>query len=101
VALNTVLELAKAANKYIENTKPWTLFAKKNTGAINNFLFYLTNAARTITVLLTPVLTNGTKQFIDQLCFTASQLTFADLLDFTKIDGHCVAKTSTPIYNRL
>lgn len=40
-ALNKIWELINAANKFIEDTKPWVLFKEKKTDELSNFIFIL------------------------------------------------------------
>jgi methionyl-tRNA synthetase len=67
---------------------------------INNFLYCLGNAIRTITCLLQPVLVKGTKIMAEQLHLTKELLNFDNLNNFELLDKHKVG-TSSPIYNRI
>ncbi|GHU48260.1 hypothetical protein FACS1894218_4680 [Bacilli bacterium] len=67
---------------------------------INNFLFCLGNAIRTITVLLQPILTKGTKEMITQLKFNKEQIAYDKLNNFELLNKHTVG-ASTPIYARI
>ncbi|GHU32521.1 hypothetical protein FACS1894166_06030 [Bacilli bacterium] len=67
---------------------------------INNFLFCLGNAIRTITVLLQPILTKGTKEMISQLKFNKEQTAYDKLNNFELLNKHAIG-ASNPIYARI
>jgi methionyl-tRNA synthetase len=66
--------LACEVNKLIQDAKPWTLFANKETEELNNLLFIVANAIRVITTLLQPILTNATKIICDQMNFKPTDI---------------------------
>lgn len=98
--IHNILDFAKLANKYVEDTKPWILLKEEKEAHLNNFLFCLGNAIRIIACLLQPILVKGTKTMIEQLRLTKQQLDFRYLNNFELLNNHKVG-TSTPIYNRV
>jgi methionyl-tRNA synthetase len=98
--IHNVLDFAKHANKYVEDTKPWILAKDNKKDHINNFLYCLANAVRVIISLLQPVLTKGTQTMINQLKLNKEQLLFDNLINFDLLDNHEVG-ISIPIYNRI
>lgn len=98
--IRNILNFAKLSNKYVEDTKPWVLAKDNKIDHINNFLYCLGNAIRTITCLLQPVLVKGTKIMAEQLHLTKELLNFDNLNNFELLDKHKVG-TSSPIYNRI
>jgi len=53
-ALARIWELINAANKFIENTKPWVLFKEKKENELNDFLFTLVLVIRQVRDNLAP-----------------------------------------------
>ncbi|MDR3329730.1 MAG: methionine--tRNA ligase [Mycoplasmataceae bacterium] len=98
--IHNILDFAKLANKYVEETKPWTLVKDNKLEHLNNFLFCLGNAIRILTSLLQPILTSGTQEMIKQLKLTKSLLEFHSLNNYELLDNHKIG-SSTPIYNRI
>jgi methionyl-tRNA synthetase len=98
--IHNVLEFAKLANKYVEETKPWVLTKENKLEHLNNFLFCLGNAIRIITSLLQPILTRGAKTMTEQMKLTKQMLDFHSLTTYELMDNHKIGN-STPIYNRI
>lgn len=98
--ISNILELAKLANKYVEDSKPWVLTKDNKKDEVNNFLYCLGNAVRAISVLLQPILTKGTQEMITQLKLNKSQTDYDHLTDFELLNNHVVG-ASTPIYARI
>lgn len=97
--IHSILEFAKKLNKYVEDTKPWELVKNNHMDDINNFLFVLANGIRAISVLLEPILIDGTKKINYQMCFSKEHLLFNTLNNFNLINNHKV-NSSEPIYLR-
>ncbi|MDR2829015.1 MAG: methionine--tRNA ligase [Mycoplasmataceae bacterium] len=98
--LNLVLNFGKDINKYIEENKPWELNKLNKKDELNSLLFNLVSAIRVFTIILQPVLTEGTKIIAQQMNFTNEMLKFADINNTNFLVGLKV-NTSTPIYERI
>jgi methionyl-tRNA synthetase len=94
-----ILNFAKDMNKYVEEIKPWVLAKNNEIKSINNFLFVLANGIRTINVLLSPILIDGTKLINEQMCFNKLTNDFNNLSNFNVLNNHKVG-VSKPIYLR-
>jgi methionyl-tRNA synthetase len=95
-----VLNFGKDINKYIEENKPWELNKLNKKDELNSLLFNLVSAIRVFTIILQPVLTEGTKIIAQQMNFTNEMLKFADINNTNFLVGLKV-NTSTPIYERI
>jgi methionyl-tRNA synthetase len=98
--LNIVNNYAKEINQFIENFKPWEVKKTNDIDLLNNFLFILTDAVRTITVLLSPVLCEGFLKISKMMNFSDEMLTFSSLKDVNLIEGLKVNEASA-IYLRI
>ena len=66
-ALAKIWEVINAANKHVEETKPWVLAKEGKTAAVNDFLFSLVYALRKIQQQLEPFLPDTAGKIKDQL----------------------------------
>lgn len=98
--VNIVISLGNAANKYIEDTKPWELKKINKDLEISQFLYTLLNVSRIMTLFLSPILTKGTKSATEQLNFNREELNIDSIKDFTKVNNKKIGK-SMPIYLRI
>ncbi len=98
--LETIIQLGNAANKYIEDKKPWVLLKESKTNEVNAFLFTLFNVVRIMTTFLSPVLVKGTKEAINQLNLTSELLNVSSIDNFDLSNNHQV-NNSSPIYLRI
>jgi methionyl-tRNA synthetase len=55
---------------------------------------------RVLTILISPVLTNGSQTIIKQMRFTPEQLSFENIKKYEILFGHQVVKEFAPIYVR-
>jgi methionyl-tRNA synthetase len=54
-----------------------------------------------ITILLSPVLTNGTKKIVEQMNFNTKMLKFSNILKFDLLNNHKISEKTEPIYMRI
>ncbi|MCL1900834.1 MAG: methionine--tRNA ligase [Firmicutes bacterium] len=66
-ALDEILKVIFAANKYIDLTMPWILFKEKNMDKLSTVLYNLAAVLRVCISLLTPVLVKSGKTMLEQL----------------------------------
>ena len=101
-ALAEVWKLISRANKYIDETTPWTL-AKDEAQAdkLASVMAHLAAALRVAAILLQPALTRAPKQIFHQLGLAESNLQIADLkFEDLPACGKVVAK-GEPIFPRV
>ncbi|MEA3305629.1 MAG: class I tRNA ligase family protein, partial [Candidatus Omnitrophota bacterium] len=68
-ALTSTWELVNAANKYIEDRKPWALFKEKKMSLLARFIHDLIECLRTITIAISPFMPSTARAMRQQLAF--------------------------------
>jgi methionyl-tRNA synthetase len=72
-AVEEILELVRATNRYVEQNKPWQL-AKDGSGErLGTVLYYATEAIRWISVLLWPIMPSRCAEIRRQIGFSGSE----------------------------
>ncbi|XID94108.1 methionine--tRNA ligase [Paenibacillaceae bacterium WGS1546] len=103
VALSSIWALVGRTNKYIDETKPWTL-AKEDgdRDALASVMGHLAESLRFVSILVQPFLTRAPKRIWEQLGIAEGELTAWDSLRAfgTKLAGTKIAK-GEPIFPRL
>ena len=92
-----IMNINSLANKYIEDTKPWTLKSDNQKDKLNSFLTIVANVSKTLTYLLSPVLIDGTSKALEQLNLSNCNLNFDNAFEFNTMDELKV-NLSSPIY---
>ncbi|WKX02560.1 methionine--tRNA ligase [Candidatus Mycoplasma mahonii] len=95
-AFDSVMNLSRELNGYIDITKPWTL--KENKSRLEIILNTLLNGIYAVTALLSIVIPNKAKEASDMLGIT--ELSFENITDFTKFDK-VIVKTGGPLFERI
>lgn len=101
-ALAEVWKLISRANKYIDETTPWTM--AKDPEQANNLsavMAHLASSLRVVAILLQPVLTNTPKAIFEQLGLSESNLQIADLSFDALPTGGRVVEKGQPIFPRV
>ena len=102
-AIASVFEAIDKANKYVDDTKPWAL-AKDESKAkeLESVMNHLANTIYTVSVLLSPFLTEGSKKVLDMLNCPEKLRTYEAInLPFGQLQNIQIAETLTPAYARL
>ena len=68
-ALASVWELINTANKYIEDSKPWTLFKEKKEDQLKWVIYNLIESLRMITIAISPFIPSTSQAMWKQLAF--------------------------------
>lgn len=71
-ALASIWELVNAANKYIEDSKPWALFKEKKDGELKSVIYNLLDSLRVIAITVSPFMPATAAQMWRQLAFKGS-----------------------------
>jgi methionyl-tRNA synthetase len=66
-ALSSIWELVNAANKYIEDTKPWALFKEKKEAPLKEFIYNLAESLRLVAVSILPFMPSTSRAMWRQL----------------------------------
>lgn len=94
-ACDTVMNLAKRCNKYIDETAPWVLAKDEASyGRLNAVLYNLLECIRLLAVMLTPIIPESAGSIFTQLGCDNKTAEFSAVKDFT------VGK-AVPLFARL
>ncbi len=99
-AMEAVMELAKASNKYIDETEPW-LLGRDDTkhDRLKRVLFTLTENLRILGVLLTPFIPDTADEIFRQL---QTQVRDYDTIkDYGSLEEGLVVGKGVPLFERL
>lgn len=99
-ALNEVVNLLNTANKYIEESQPWTLSKEGKIDELGNVMAVLTNCIIVGTKLLSPVLVESSEKVFEFFHLTEEQKTYEFSSKFCGYAGNLVDK-GTPLFPRL
>ena len=94
-AIETVINLAKRCNKYIDETTPWSLAKdESNRDRLNTVLYNLLECIRLLSVMLSPVMPQSCDSIKKQLCTENTELSFGAVKEYS-------VATATPLFARL
>lgn len=102
-AIASIFEAIDKANKYVDEAKPWALAKDESKKAeLESVMCHLANTIYTVSVLLSPFLTEGSKKILDMLnCPEHLRNYDAIKLPFGQLQNVNIAETLTPAYARL
>ncbi len=100
-SLQAVMNLAKRANKYIDETEPWVLGKNDNTkGRLAAVLYNLLETVRYLGVLLSPFLPDTSTEIFRQINCPAAYRSLESIQTFGSAPAFAVEKPS-PLFARL
>ena len=103
-ALEKIWSLVNAANKSIEESKPWTLAKEGKTEELADVIYSLLESLRIVAVSLSPFMPETAKNIAEQLGIPRDSLdkaTLADIKTWGKLkSGHPINKTK-PLFPRI
>ncbi|UCE67602.1 MAG: methionine--tRNA ligase subunit beta, partial [Candidatus Zixiibacteriota bacterium] len=88
-AVEDILELVRATNRYIEKNKPWALAKERKTERLGDVLYNAAETLRLVSLLLSPIMPERCKSIQDQLGLqddTIGDLTWGILKPGTSIN---------------
>lgn len=97
------LEIARAGNKYMDDSAPWTLFKEGKIEEGNKCLLTILEATRIVAVLLSPIVPETCAKIYQQLGFSAEQwdkVSWSDAVWRDLPEGQHLAEPM-PIFNKL
>lgn len=98
-AIDTVMNLARRSNKYIDETAPWALAKDEaNHDRLRTVLFHLIESIRYIAVMLSPFMPETSEKIFAQL--NCSVKTLDSLNDFGN-NGIAKVGEASPLFNRI
>ncbi|WP_239613814.1 methionine--tRNA ligase [Cohnella mopanensis] len=103
VALGAIWALVGRTNKYIDETKPWTLAKEEaNKEALASVMGHLAESLRIVSILIQPFLTQTPHRIWSQLGIDAGPLTAWDSLgEFSNLIAGTKTSKGDPIFPRL
>ena len=94
-AVDTVMNLAKRCNKYIDETTPWALAKDEaNKPRLNTVLYNLLECIRLLSIMLYPVMPQSSDSIKAQLCSDNIDLCFGAVKEYS-------VGAATPLFARL
>ncbi|WP_373230513.1 methionine--tRNA ligase [Cohnella sp.] len=103
VALNSIWALVGRTNKYIDETKPWTL-AKDETDreALASVMGHLAESLRFVSILIQPFVTHTPRKMWNQLGVTEGESTeWESLREYSNLIAGTKISKDEPIFPRL
>lgn len=97
-ALETVWQVVRAANSYIDRQAPWTL-AKTDRARMASVLRVLTDVLRSVATVLQAFMPGSMARMLDQLGVAADQRTLADLTN--PVPDATVLPAPSPVFPRF
>ena len=76
------MNLARRANKYIDETLPWNLAKEENKTRLNEVLYNLLETIRIISTLLYPVMPETSEKIFDELNIQEKDFKFSEVKEF-------------------
>lgn len=98
LALDEVFGFIRLMNKYIEDSKPWTLWKEKKVEAIKDLLYSLLEGIRVVAVYIYPVMPRTTESIYRQLGLEEA-ISLNKALFKTK--GNFIIKKEKPLFPRI
>lgn len=99
-AFDAVVELLNAANKYIEDSKPWELSKAGNIEQLGNVMAVLTNSIITCAKLLSPALVESAPKVFALFGLSKEQEQYDYVYKFCAYEGNTVTR-GEPLFPRL
>lgn len=98
-AMDSVINLAKASNKYIDDTVPWILAKEENNQRLKTVLYSLTENLRILAILLEPFIPGSSKEILDQLATEVRD--YESIRTYGALEEDLVTTKGSPIFKRL
>lgn len=98
-ALDTIFEIFRRCNKYIDETTPWILAKNKDTETLKTVLYNLLESIRIGAILLEAYLPNTSSEILKQL--NTSKTSYNDINDFGLLEENIHINDYKPIFMRI
>ncbi len=94
-ACETIMNLAKRCNKYIDETTPWTLAKDEaNKDRLSAVLYNLLECIRLLSIMLSPIMPDSSESIKAQLCTDITTLSFGEVKEYS-------VGAAVPLFARL
>lgn len=99
-AMDCVIQLAKASNKYIDDTTPWVLAKQEEAQErLKTLLYTLTENLRILAILLSPFIPQSAEEILNQI---GTQIRdYASIKVYGALEEDLVVGLGQPIFERL
>ena len=95
LACESIMNLAKRCNKYIDETAPWTLAKDEaNNNRLSAVLYNLLECIRLLSIMLSPIMPDSSQSINAQICSNNNTLAFGEVEDYS-------VGTAVPLFARL
>jgi methionyl-tRNA synthetase len=99
-AIEAVMELAKASNKYIDETQPWLLGREESKhDRLRRVLYTLTENLRILAILLTPFIPDTAEEIFRQLQTEVRD--YETIKTYGQLEQDLVVGKGVPLFERL
>lgn len=99
-AIEAVMELAKASNKYIDETQPWLLGREESKhDRLRRVLYTLTENLRILAILLTPFIPDTAEEIFRQLQTEVRD--YETITTYGQLEKDLVVGKGVPLFERL
>ncbi|MEG0978460.1 MAG: methionine--tRNA ligase [Oscillospiraceae bacterium] len=99
-ALESILNLAKRSNKYIDETAPWLLAKDEGKKArLGTVLYNLLESIRFVAILISPFMPDTAKSIFEQM--NTDVTSYESLESFGGLKNGTKVGTATPLFNRI
>lgn len=98
-AIDEVFEIFRRANKYIDETMPWSLAKEENTDRLKTVIYNLLEAIRIGAVLLRPYLPETSDKIFEQL--NTHNNTYSSINEFNGMDSDIKLNKPSPLFVRI
>lgn len=100
-AYGAVMDLVSAANKYIQDSEPWTLAKDESKkDVLASVMAHLATVIFLSGILMSPILVEKSKDLFDQLGIPEEKRTYDEAIKLASLGGIKVSK-GNPLYPRL
>lgn len=100
--LEQVLEVVNAANKYIEESAPWTLWRRKDIDRLCAMIYYLMEVLRIVAIAISPVMPSQAENMWQQMGLKGlDKAGFEDLQRWGAIEAGTKINKGSPLFPRI
>ena len=102
VGIESIMELVRATNRYIDSTEPWRLAKEGNHARLETVLSWCAESLRVVSILLEPIMPHKMVELRQQLGMTdPGDVRLADARQFPAIAPGARVSKAKPIFPRV
>lgn len=98
-ALDSIFDIFRRCNKYIDETTPWLLAKEENKDKLKNVLYNLLESIRIGAILLSPYLPDTSLEILKQL--NTKEISYESIEEFGKLETNNKINEYKPIFMRV